>query len=154
MNIEIERKFLVLSDQYKLLSTRKSYIVQGYLILDGPAIVRVRIHDSKSSIINIKENTRSISRSEYEYEIPITDAKELIKLCGDSLVEKTRWYCNINGLVWEVDQFHGKNSGLIIAEIELLNEEQTFTKPDWVGKEVSYDSRYYNTYLAKNIVVE
>ena len=107
MQVEIERKFLVTSNRFKDTSTRKTDIVQGYLNTSGAAITRVRIENDDVSIVNIKEFTNSISRKEFEYNISIKDAKQLIKLCGNRIVIKTRWYCHSDGCLWEVDEFHG-----------------------------------------------
>jgi len=150
MNIEIERKFLVnKSDNFKEDAVKKIHIVQGYLNLVGGSLTRIRIEDNKISTINFKEFTKSISRMEHEAIIPIINARNLLKLCGDIIIEKTRWLYEFEGFLWEIDEFHGKNDGLIIAEIEIDSKEQVFSIPEWIGKEVSYDKNFYNINLAR-----
>ena len=149
MKVEIERKFLVTSNRFKDNYTKKIDIVQGYLNVTGAAITRIGIENDDISKVNIKEFTRSISRKEFEFNISINDGRELIKLCGDKIVKKTRWHCHSNGFLWEVAEFYGHNKGLILAEIELDSEDQKFIKPDWVGKDVSQLKKYYNTSLAQ-----
>lgn len=146
MAIEIERKFLVNGESWKHGSVRKPYI-QGYLSSgDGPT-VRVRIAGDRG-YLTIKGKTESISRREYEYEIPLGDAEELLQdLCRQPVIEKTRYLKEYNGFTWEIDEFHGANQGLVVAEIELEQEEQPFPRPDWLGREVSGITRYYNASL-------
>ncbi|XDD52199.1 CYTH domain-containing protein [Leptospira sp. WS92.C1] len=147
--MEIERKFLVLSDQYKRLGSSE-LISQGYLNSDKNRTVRVRIQGSKATL-TIKSATVEISREEYEYEIPLNDAKELLnRVCEKPIIEKTRYKIEYQNFVWEVDEFFGDNLGLVVAEIELEYPEQKFNKPDWIGEEVSHDQRYFNSSLIKN----
>lgn len=149
MSLEIERKFLVKDARYRSLGPRLS-IRQGFLSTDKERVVRVRIH-GKKAFLTIKGITKGISRAEYEYKLPITHAKFMLDhLCIQPIIEKFRYNVNIEGFTWEIDEFTGENEGLIIAEIELLKDDQQFPKPDWIGEEVTGDVRYYNASLVKN----
>ena len=141
--MEIERKFLV-KDGWKT-DAGKAY-AQGYLCLDQACTVRVRIAGDEA-FLTIKGETSGVSRPEFQYEIPTEEAKELIKLCVGPRIEKTRHFHILGGKTWEVDEFHGDNQGLIVAEIELDYENEPFEKPQWLGEEVSHDPRYYNANL-------
>ena len=146
MALEIERKFLV--DQAKWTPTGQGIrLVQAYLSLDPNPTVRIRIAGEKA-FLTIKGRSESISRPEFEYKIPVRDARELQKMAISNPVEKIRYKMMYQGFLWEVDVFSGKNSGLIMAEIELESENQEFPRPDWLLEEVSYDGRYYNSYLS------
>lgn len=146
MAYEIERKFLVKNDLWKDATIIKSNsIKQAYLSLDPEKTVRVRTNAGKG-YITVKGKTQGISRLEYEYEIPLGDANEMIKLCTSS-IEKTRHYILFEGKTWELDVFEGNNAGLIVAEIELKSEDENFNTPEWIGKEVSDDIRYANSKL-------
>ncbi|MBU6475178.1 MAG: CYTH domain-containing protein [Alphaproteobacteria bacterium] len=144
---ETERKFLVTSDGWRAGAKGVSY-VQGYIPTKGAATVRVRIAGDKG-FITVKGGTQGISRDEYEYEIPKQDAQKMLDtLCGEK-VEKTRYRIPHGGLVWEVDEFAGANRGLIVAEVELPDENSPVDLPPWAGAEVSRDPRYANAALAK-----
>lgn len=149
MAIEIEKKFLLKylpEDQL----CEPEFICQGYIVNKKNIVVRLRLAGDKA-FITIKGPTVNCSRKEYEYPLPVDDAKEMITLfCQENLVEKKRYKINYKGFIWEIDQFTGKNQGLTLAEIELASEDQRFEKPDWIGKEVSSDSRYYNSNLISN----
>ncbi|WP_343586857.1 CYTH domain-containing protein [Flavobacterium sp.] len=149
--IEIERKFLVKSDDFKKQAFAQNDIAQGYLSSVPERTVRVRIKGHKG-YITIKgiSNTAGMSRFEWENEIPLDEAKELLKLCEKGKIEKTRYEIKSGNHVFEVDEFYGENDGLIMAEIELNSEDETFEKPEWLGEEVTNDERYYNAYLSKN----
>ncbi len=147
MSIEIERKFLLKNDSWKK-NTAGIYYVQGYLNQTGENTVRIRIAGEKA-FLTIKGKSEGISRQEFEYKIPVEDAKDLLKLSQTPVIEKIRYKIEYAGKYWEVDEFLGKNAGLLVAEIELNAENEVFEKPDWVGKEVSGDKRYYNSYLAR-----
>lgn len=148
MAIEIERKFLV--DQDKFVPEGKPYrIIQGYLSVEPNHVIRVRTKNEKA-YITIKGSTNGISRTEFEYEIPFDDAMQLLEMCKDYHVVKTRWVFEHKGKIWETDVFEAENKGLIIAEIELITEDEAFEKPDWIGQEVSTDVRYFNFNLALN----
>ena len=151
MKQEIERKFLVVSDSWRRAAGTGAVCVQGYLT-SGPsgATVRVRLL-GEQGFLTIKGPAQGISRPEMEYEIPAADAEYMLEnLCGDRLVSKKRYTCEAGGMVWEIDVFSGLNEGLTIAEIELESEDQQFENPEWLGVEVTSDSRYYNAALARH----
>ena len=155
--MEIERKYLVTSDCYKELAVARYHIRQGYISREKTGTVRVRITDDKAYLtIKGKPAAGHFARYEWEKEIDVQEAEELMKLCQGTVIDKTRWIVpaetgdnlqltvdNLQ-LIWEVDEFHGKHEGLVVAEIELDNEEQSFEKPDFIGDEVTHDPRYYN----------
>lgn len=150
MAIEIERKFLVKDDSWRNLSDQGTGYSQGYLIGSQKSSVRVRIQ-GKEAFLNIKSATIDITRQEFEYEIPLDEATELLEtLCDKPLISKTRFHLKYENHLWEIDVFEGDNKGLIVAEIELRDKNEPFTKPDWLGEEVSDDARYYNTCLVKH----
>ncbi|UKP00484.1 CYTH domain-containing protein [Nostoc sp. UHCC 0870] len=145
---EIERKFLVKDDSWRQLAKGSLYR-QGYISSQG-ATVRIRIVGNQG-YLTIKGPTINYSRSEFEYQIPLADAQEMLDtLCVRPLIEKTRYKINVGGLVWEVDDFAGANQGLILAEVELTDEAQQIELPQWIGEEVSGDLKYYNSYLVKH----
>ena len=146
---EIERKFLVAGDFRKEVSGA-SHIVQGYLSSAPGRTVRVRLRDDRSWI-TVKGPARGLTRIEWEKEIPAGEAQLLLSLCEPGLIDKTRHLVPApDGHVWEVDEFHGDNEGLVVAEIELSAEEEPFARPAWLGAEVTGDRRYYNSSLTKN----
>ncbi len=148
MAIEIERKFLVVGDGWRSLVTGVPYS-QGYISGAKGRTVRIRIAGDQG-YLTIKGASEGISRLEFEYAIPLSDAEEMLNcLCDRPLIEKHRYKIPWGSLIWEVDEFQGDNQGLIIAEMELSNQEQTIALPDWIGAEVSHDSRYYNSNLVK-----
>jgi len=149
MAMEIERKFLVTSDAWRKNIIRDFTIAQGYLASEKACSIRVRIFNDKANI-NIKSGSPAISRKEYEYAIALSDAQELMPLCRGPLIEKHRFIVDECGEHWEVDVFSGENQGLVVAELELQHEEQTFQRPPWLGKDVSDDKRYYNVCLVEN----
>ena len=149
MGIEIERKFLVISDEWKGLAEGVEYR-QGYLSVSKERTVRVRIAGD-AAFLTIKGQASGISRMEYEYPIPVEDARVLLaELCEQPIIAKKRYKIECQGFVWEVDKFFGENEGLLVAEIELDREDQEFVKPAWVGEEVSSDRRYSNASLVKS----
>lgn len=148
MALEIERKFLVDTTKWKP-TDQGTLLCQAYLSIDPNPTVRVRIAGDKA-FLTIKGRTQSIVRPEFEYEIPVTEAQELMKLAISNPVEKVRHRVNFEGSIWEVDVFSGKNKGLVMAEIELESENQEFACPDWILEEVSGDRRYYNSYLSEH----
>ena len=148
MGIEIERKFLVKGISWQTVAGEGKECRQGYLLSNRENTVRVRILGDRA-FLTIKGKTNGISRAEFEYEIPVDDARELLDQCGEAIVEKTRYFIGHGGMVWELDVFAGKNEGLVMAEIELESESQLFEVPFWVGEEVSGDPRYYNGALAR-----
>jgi len=146
MNKEIEKKFLITNENWRGLAEGKHYR-QGYLAVEKERTVRVRTIGDKG-FLTVKGGTVGETRLEFEYEIPVKDARELLrKLCHRPLIEKTRYKIPFEGFIWEVDEFTGENKGLIFAEIELKYEGQKFTQPHWIGKEVTGDLRYYNANL-------
>ena len=144
MSVEIERKFLVNEKGWK--QGHYIHVRQGYLNRDKERTVRVRLAGEKA-YLTIKGINTGAKRAEYEYEIPVSDAAELIKICDGSILEKNRYAVPCGGLVWEVDEFLGKNEGLIVAEVELYSEDQAFDRPEWAGQEVTTDPRYFNSNL-------
>ena len=145
--MEIERKYLVTSDSYKQMAVARYHICQGYISREKTGTVRIRITDDKAYLtIKGKPAAGHFARYEWEKEIDVQEAKELMQLCQGTIIDKTRWIVPAaeDGLKWEVDEFHGKHEGLTIAEIELTSEEQEVEKPDFVGEDVTSDPRYYN----------
>ncbi len=148
MATEIERKFLVNTKTWKP-TVQGTRLVQAYLSIDPNPTVRVRIAGEKA-FLTIKGRSKTISRPEFEYEIPVDEAQEMMELAISSPVEKIRYEMMHEGFLWEVDVFSGKNKGLLIAELELESENQAFPRPDWLLDEVSGDRRYYNSYLSEH----
>jgi len=149
--IEIERKFLVLSKEFIDTSIRSYRIVQGFLNTDPERTVRIRIKD-KQAFITVKgiSNSSGTTRFEWEKEIPVTDAEKLLVLCKKGIIEKIRYEVPAGTHTYEIDEFFDENKGLIIAEIELSNEQEKFEKPNWLGKEVTGEAKYYNSQLSKH----
>ena len=143
---EIERKFLTKGSAWRRAGGMR--LCQGYLSSAKGRTVRVRTVGDKA-YLTIKGVAVGATRPEFEYEIPYQDAKELLNLCEVPLIEKDRYRLEEGGVVWEIDEFLGENRGLIVAEVELESEDQPFTKPDWVGEEVTGDPRYFNSNLIK-----
>ena len=149
--IEIERKFLVTSEDFKNEASRKYTIKQGFLNTDPERTVRIRVKDNQAFItIKGKGSVSGASRFEWEKEIAVDEAEALFLLCEPGSIEKVRYEISVKNHTYEVDVFEGDNAGLILAEIELTNEDESFVKPDWLGKEVTGDSRYYNSQLSKH----
>lgn len=149
--IEIERKYLVTSLDFKNEFFNKSEIAQGYISLQPERTVRVRIKGNKGYLtIKGLGSESGATRFEWEKEIPLNEARELLKLCYKDIIEKTRYEVKAGKHIVEVDVFYGENEGLIIAEIELENENESILKPNWLGEEVTNDERYYNAYLSEN----
>ena len=148
MAFEIERKFLV--DTKKWTPEGKgTKLIQAYLGLDPLPVVRIRITGERG-FLTVKGPSGTISRPEFEYEVPFSDAKEMLKLAISEPIEKTRYKVLHEGFLFEVDIFSGRNKGLVMAEIELESENQNFSRPEWLLKEVSADERYYNSYLSEH----
>jgi adenylate cyclase len=151
MNLEIERKFLVKNDNYKKEAFQKSYIKQGFLNSDKERTVRIRIIDEKAFItVKGKSNDEGTTRFEWEKEISVKEAQDLMLLTEKGMIEKSRYFVKNNHHTYEVDEFFGDNIGLVVAEIELGSEEEYYEKPTWLGKEVTGEVKYYNSTL-KNI---
>ena len=149
--LEIERKFLVKSDAFKAEAFKRSEIKQGYLNSHPERTTRIRIQDDTAFItIKGKSSESGLSRFEWEKEIPVNEALELLKLCEPGVIEKMRYLVKVDAHVFEIDEFFGENEGLVMAEIELKSEDDTFEKPEWLGKEVTGDNKYYNSQLCNN----
>lgn len=149
--LEIERKFLVTSDTFKSEALHKNHIAQGYLNSNPERTVRVRVKGEIGFVtIKGKGNETGMSRFEWETEIALVDAKNLLKLCESGVIDKIRYEVEVGNHTYEVDEFFGDNEGLVVAEIELKSEEESFEKPNWLGQEVTNDERYYNAYLSNN----
>jgi adenylate cyclase len=152
MAVETERKFIVKADRLEAVvrHIEPELIRQGYLCSDAERTVRVRLKGD-NAFLTIKGKTSGISRQEFEYPIPVQDAKELLLLlCKGPLIEKKRYHLYLGAQLWEIDEFMGDNQGLLMAEAELEEEEQQLAIPDWVEREVTHDPRYYNARLAEN----
>ena len=148
---EIERKFLVTSNDFKTLAFTQNRIEQGYLNSNPERTVRVRIKGTKGFLtIKGKGNETGTTRLEWEKEITVSEAELLLPLCEKGAIAKIRYEVNVGKHVYEVDVFSGENDGLVVAEIELTSEDEIFEKPEWLGKEVTGDIRYYNAYLSNN----
>ena len=150
MGIEIERKFLVIGDGWRPQVTKATLFRQGYLSTNAKATVRVRSRDDSVAHLTLKGKLSGSTRAEYEYPIPIEDARELLAMAAPHVIEKTRHLVPAGDLTWEVDVFAGQHEGLVMAEIELVSEAQAFEKPDWLGAEVTDDDRYYNASLSRS----
>lgn len=146
---EIERKFLV-SGEFQAQAIRQTRIVQGYLSSVPERTVRVRIKGARG-YLTIKGigNASGAARFEWEWEIPADEAEQLLAICEPGVIDKVRYEVPAGGHVFEVDEFHGENEGLVVAEVELSDETETFQRPDWLGEEVTGDDRYYNSMLMK-----
>ena len=145
MGIEIERKFLVVGDAWKLAPAVP--YAQGYLNRDKQRTVRVRVVEGQAWL-TIKGVSAGATRAEFEYAIPVADAEQLLALCDGPLVRKLRRVVVHEGSTWEIDEFQGDNAGLVVAEIELRSEDEAFAAPAWLGEEVTHDARYFNSSLA------
>jgi adenylate cyclase len=148
MGQEIERKYLLVGDEWKSLG-EGTLFRQGYLNSQKERVVRARTMGQKAAL-TIKGITVGATRLEFEYDIPFSDCESLLELCEQPLIEKTRYKIEFGGLMWEVDEFHGVNEGLVVAECELESEDQQIDKPSWVGEEVTGDPRYFNSNLIAN----
>jgi adenylate cyclase len=147
MAVEIERKFLVIGTQWR--DIKPARYCQGYLNRDKNRTVRIRLAGDRG-FITIKGKSTGASRPEFEYPIPCEDARQLLAMCDGPLIEKNRRIIEFAGMKWEIDEFLGDNAGLIIAEVELQSEDQSIEIPDWIGKEVTDDPRYFNSNLSKH----
>ena len=150
VGIEIERKFLV-TGEFKSQAFNHKRIIQGYISTLPEKSVRVRIAgDTAFLTIKGKSQQQGLKRSEWEYSIPVEDAEELLLLCEKGIIEKTRYYVKSGNLTFEVDEFYGDNKGLILAEVELTDENEEIKKPEWLGEEVTGIVKYYNAYLVNH----
>ena len=146
---EIERKFLVSKPGWHQPGLQGQHIVQGYLSSNAKATVRVRLIDDARAVLTIKGPAQGISRSEFEYAIPLDDARSMLELAKPHIVAKTRYEIPDGGHVWEVDVFEGAHEGLVVAEVELDSEDEAIDPPDWIGIEVSHDDRFANASLSR-----
>lgn len=144
MAIEIERKFLVVGDAYREAAVRILHIEQGYLSRDPERTVRVRVRDDKG-FLTVKGVTDGATREEYEYEVPVDDARRMLRLALPGVIAKTRYIVDYAGHRWEIDEFHGDRAPLVVAEIELESEDAEFNLPPYIGEEVTGNPRYYNS---------
>lgn len=150
MSIEIERKFLLKNDSWRDHYTKKMELRQGYLSSSKDCTVRVRMSDEECWV-TIKGKTKNISRSEFEYLIPKADAESmLMEFAAENVVKKIRYFIDYEGSEWVVDEFFGRNRGLVLAEIELSSEHAIYEKPSWIGEDISNDYRYCNSNLSQN----
>ncbi len=148
---EIERKFLVTDDRFKEMAYSHSHIVQGYICSARGRTVRVRIRDDKGYLtIKGPSGTSGLARYEWEKEIPLQEAEELMRLCEPGAIDKTRYLVKSGQHTFEVDEFYGENEGLVMAEVELESEDEPYVKPCFIGEEVTGDVRYYNSFLMRN----
>ena len=148
MGIEIERKFLITGNDWRKGAQSSKYR-QGYIFAEKKGVVRVRTIDQKG-YLTIKSAPVGLKRQEYEYEIPLADANAMLdNLCENYIVEKKRYKIKFADHVWEIDEFTGRNEGLLLAEIELSDENESFERPPWIGEEISQDSKYHNSNLSK-----
>ena len=148
MGIEIERKFLVAEDGWRKLVTRSEKLRQGYLASAGGVTVRVRTIDEHHAYITIKSGGSALARAEFEYEIPVADARQMLGYCRGAQIEKVRHSLDLPGGDWVIDEFRGRHDGLILAEVELESPTGPLEKPAWLGDEVTGDPQYYNSSLA------
>jgi len=150
MALEIERKFLVVNDAWKPFAVSETVMQQAYLVASPLLSIRARVA-GEEAFLTIKGATEGITRKEFEYPIPVADAEAMLDgLVQGSVIDKVRYRVRCGEHFWDLDQFHGDNQGLVVAEIELGSEDEAFERPDWVGDEVSDDPRYYNASLAKH----
>ena len=147
---EIERKFLISGDGWKSGIESSARLQQGYLSTSAKATVRVRIYDDSKAVLTLKGRQEGISRAEFEYAIPLEDARELMEIARPNIVEKRRYKVPFEAHVWEVDVFEGQHAGLILAEVEMRSADEHVALPSWIGREVSDDDRYANASLSRN----
>lgn len=150
MAIEIEKKYLVIDDHWKKANPRAHLCKQGYIMADPSCSIRIRLTDERA-FLAIKKQKKGFARWEFEYEIPVADAEEMLNnLCTTPFIEKTRYLVPFAGHIWEIDVFAGQNKGLVVAEVELKDEMETIQIPAWLGQDVTNDPRYLNINLAKH----
>lgn len=146
MAIEIEHKYLVKNNNYRLISTNATHILQGYLCREPERTVRVRVRGERG-FLTVKGKNQGARRLEFEYEILIEDAQKMLQLCTPPILDKTRYIVPYDGQTWEVDEFHGDREGLVTAEIELKHENEQYKLPDFIGENVTGNPAYYNSNL-------
>lgn len=148
MGLEIERKFLVRTDSWKASVIRAETLAQGYLAIAHNLSIRVRTAENVAAWLTIKHGSAELQRREFEYSIPISDAIEMLRLCGHEPIRKRRHHLGLSGGSWVVDEFEGRHAGLVVAEVELSAPDRDFPRPDWLGEEVTGNPRYYSAVLA------
>lgn len=148
MGLEIERKFLVRTDGWRALVTRTEALAQGYLANAHNLSIRVRTADDIAAWLTVKYGAAELRRREFEYSIPASDAIEMLRRCCHDPIRKRRHHLGLSGGAWVVDEFEGRHTGLVLAEVELIDPGRDLPRPDWLGEEVTGDPRYYNTTLA------
>lgn len=147
---EIERKFLISDDGWKSSVESSARLQQGYLSTSAKATVRVRIYDDRDAVLTLKGKPEGISRAEFEYAIPLEDARELMAMAKPNIIEKRRHKVRFEAHIWEIDVFEGQHEGLILAEVEMQSADEHVVLPTWIGREVSEDDRYANASLSRN----
>lgn len=148
MPTEIERKFLVCGDGWRARAGGPQHLLQGYLALTERAVVRVRLAGASAAWLGVKEHKIGRAHGEFEYSIPPGEGRQLLEFCTGTVIEKRRFRVPVGAHVWEIDEFLGANAGLVVAEIELGTEEETFEQPEWLGREVTAERRFYNAALS------
>jgi CYTH domain-containing protein len=148
MGIEIERKFLLADDAWRALVTLSQRLRQGYLVAGSGVTVRVRTVDDRVGYLTVKAGASGLARAEFEYEVPVADARQMLGYCRGAQIEKVRHSLRLGGGDWVVDEFRGRHDGLVLAEVELDSPTASFEKPGWLGDEVTGDPQYYNSSLA------
>ncbi len=150
MGVEIERKFLMSGDGWKSAVESSARLQQGYLSTSAKATVRVRIYDDSEAVLTLKGKPEGLARAEFEYAIPLEDARELMEMAKPNIVEKRRHKVSFGDHLWEIDVFEGQHEGLVLAEVEMQSVEEHVQLPAWIGREVSDDDRYANASLSRN----
>jgi adenylate cyclase len=151
MGREIERKFLLKNDSWRRESEGHERLRQGYLVAEKSRSVRVRLAGAENAVLTVKGETRGATRPEFDVAIRRDDAEKILEeLCLRPLIDKTRHHLEHEGHAWVIDEFHGAHAGLVVAEIELATESESFERPDWLGEEITDDPRYYNANLVRN----
>jgi adenylate cyclase len=150
MAIEIERRFRVSGDAWRTGVARSTRITQGYLAITEDSVIRVRVRDTKG-YVTIKSRDAGLARQEFEYSVPLDDAKSLLNLCGQRILEKIRHEVNYSGYCWEIDEYLPPLEDLIVAEVELKSESEDPPRPPWIGDEITYDGSYSNAALAQRV---
>ncbi|PZO80842.1 MAG: adenylate cyclase [Mesorhizobium amorphae] len=149
MGREIERKFLVTGDGWREAAESSLGIRQAYLAVTDHLSIRLRLRDDGQAFLTLKSAAKEISRAEYEYPVPLSQAEEMLLLAASPILEKRRHHVMLDGVLWEVDVFAGRHAGLVLAEVELSHPDQPLALPDWLGAEVTGDPRFYNETLAR-----
>jgi adenylate cyclase len=150
MALEIERRFRLSSDAWRASVARSTRITQGYLAITQTAVIRVRVRDTQG-YVTIKSRDGGLARQEFEYAIPLDDARSLLKLCGQRILEKIRHEVQFSGYLWEIDEYLQPLEGLVIAEVEMQSESEDPPRPDWIGDDITHDGSFSNAALAQRV---